>query len=404
MDSILEPRDQAKWQGNTDHLDAAYEGNFEVRAVLRHRKNPRRGFMQYRVVWAGYPIYSTTWEPEWHFNSPKTLREYWDRQGGRPADVPIDNTEWSTHSSDTDRAVKRRPRERAHKALKKKRREIRKDKVDLRNYLSTLSEKKARAKEKEERKYEAFRLRNNLTEIDTERTREKGTSKGYQRRLEKEKRRQKKWTRGEGGQDAAGPSRFGQLQANRSMADVSMKGRSGAGSSTVSARTRVSQLDDSIPENDENQMVFRRSGPSSGPNFPGLGSSSMAPIRDRPALPSGSTRPIAGPSSSSVGAGASGSTSTTQAPPSRPAVPGGYKGAHRREPPKVQFKDDFGSFLNRLHNKEEPTRAMISPAADMATMPLLNRFYTLRIRKVDRFKRHAGLLKSGSPIFWCSNP
>ena len=153
-------RDQDKWQGSTRHLDAAYDGNYDVRAVLRHRRNPRRNFVEYRTVWAGYPIYSTTWEPESHFNSRKTLEEYWRRQGGRPASIPIDHGEYSQHDSDTDVAVARRPRKRAHEALKKKRREIRKDKVQLRDYLASLDQKRAQAKAKEEKKFEEFASNN----------------------------------------------------------------------------------------------------------------------------------------------------------------------------------------------------------------------------------------------------
>lgn len=337
--------DKEKWQGSTAHLDEAYDGNFDVRAVLRHRKNPRRGFTEYRTVWAGYPIYSTTWEPESHFNSARTLREYWERQGGRPADEPIDMNEYSTHDSDTDVAVIRRPRKRAHEAKQKKRREIRRDKVQLRRYLLSLDQKRRSAKVKEEKRYERFRLANRL-QLDTERVHERGTSRSYQKRLEK--LQQKRWRRAGGaGTDSGGPSRFSSMHANRNLADVSMRARAGAGSSTTSARTRVSQLDDSIPENDENQMVFRRSTGTSGPNFPGL-SSSMAPIRPRSDYSSGSARPTVPLSSGTGGAGTSGSGSATQGPPQRP-VPGSYKGAHRREP-KVQIRNDaFGGFLDRLH-------------------------------------------------------
>lgn len=348
--------DREKWQGNTAHLDKAYNGNFDVKAVLRHRRNPRRGFIEYRTVWAGYPIYSTTWEPESHFNSPITMREYWDRQGGRPDDIPIDLNEYSAHDSDTDNAVVRRPRQRAHEALKKKRRDIRRDKVQLREYLASLDKDHAKAKAKEEARYEKFR-RANRVELDTERVQEKGTSRSYQKRMEK--MRAKKWQRRAGaGGGEAGPSRYTKTQADRIMADVSMKGRGGASSSTISARTRVSQLDDSIPDNDEGQMVFRRSGPSSGPSFPGLGPSSVAPMRN-----SGAVRYTTGPASTS------GSGPSTQPPAPRPA-PGSFKGAHRREP-KVQLKNDFGDFLNRLHSNSAAgrDRQTIDPAAPPPQAP-----------------------------------
>ncbi|KAJ1031604.1 hypothetical protein NDA13_001995 [Ustilago tritici] len=339
--------DRQKWQGNTAHLDKAYDGNFDVKVVLRHRRNPRRGFIEYRTVWAGYPIYSTTWEPESHFNSPVTMREYWERQGGRPADVTIDLNEYSAHDSDTDNAVMRRPRQRAHEAKKRKRRDIRRDKVQLREYLASLDKDRAKAKAKEEARYEKFR-RANRVELDTEPVQEKGTSRSYIKRMEK--LQAKKWQRKAAGQRAeGGPPRYSKTKADRIVFDVSMKGRGGASSSIISARTRVSQLDDSIPENDEGQMVFRRSGPSSGPGYPGLGPASLAPIQN-----SGGVRYTTS-SASGSGAGA-------QPPQTRPP-PGSFKGAHRREP-KVQLKNDFGEFLNRLHSGSgSRDRQTIDPAA-----------------------------------------
>ncbi|SPO21037.1 uncharacterized protein UTRI_00514 [Ustilago trichophora] len=352
--------DKENWQGSTAHLDEAYDGNFDVRAVLRHRKNPRRGFIEYRTVWAGYPIYSSTWEPESHFNSKRTLREYWDRQGGRPQDVPHDPNEYSTHDSDTDVAVNRRPRWRAHAAKKKKRREVRRDKVQLRQYLLSLSEERAKAKAKEEERYAKFRRANRLT-LDTERIREKGTSRSYQKRIEK--MQQKKWSRngGSGGSDAAGPSRFGITHANRNLVDVSMKARSGAASGINSARTRVSQLNDSIPEADENLMTFRRS----APNLTGLGSSTMAPLREGSGFMPATARPTVRPTVAAGSSGASGSGSATQAPAPRPA-PGSFKGAHRREP-KVQMKEGFGVFLKKLHN--ESANAQDRRANDTSAPP-----------------------------------
>ena len=327
--------DKENWQGSTAQLDEAYDGNYDVRAVLRHRKNPRRGFIEYRTAWAGYPIYSSTWEPESHFNSKRTLREYWDRQGGRPADVPYDPNEYSTHDSDTDVAVSRRPRWRAHAAKKKKRREVRRDKVQLRQYLMSLSEERAKAKAKEEERYAKFRRANRLT-LDTERVREKGTSRSYQKRMEKMK--QKRWRRNGGGDDTAGPSRFNVTNTSRTLADVSMRARTGPASGITSARTRVSQLNDSIPENDENQMTFRRS----APNFPGLSSTTMAPIRERPGFASGTARPTVRPPATAGASGPSGSSAALPTPMPR-APPGSYKGAHRRDP-KVQVMEYLDHF------------------------------------------------------------
>ncbi len=75
--------DQEQWQGSTAHLDDAYHPNYHVKTVLRHRANPRRGHLEYRTVWLGYPPYVSTWEQEKNFNDAITLEDYWERQGGR---------------------------------------------------------------------------------------------------------------------------------------------------------------------------------------------------------------------------------------------------------------------------------------------------------------------------------
>ncbi|TKY90684.1 hypothetical protein EX895_000682 [Sporisorium graminicola] len=335
--------DKENWQGSTAHLDAAYNGNFDILAVLRHRQNPRRGFYEYRVVWAGYPIYSSSWEQESNFNSPTTLKEYWERQGGRPADVVVDQTEHSTHDSDTDFAVNRRPRKRAHEAKRKKRLEIRRDKRQLRQYMNSLSEERAAASALDEAKYERFR-RKKRVKLETKRLQEKGSSRSYQKR--QEKLNQKRWRRNAaagGSYGTAGISRIDARHANRTLADISMKARSGAAAGINSAHTRVSQLNDSIPESDEHQMTFRRSGPS----YPGL-DVSMAHFRDDQSFSSQTARPTVRPQATTTALpGALGSVSTSQVPAPRPA-PGSYKGAHRREP-KVQLKEDFGSFLKKIH-------------------------------------------------------
>ncbi|KAI3483589.1 hypothetical protein L1887_53505 [Cichorium endivia] len=267
-------RDQDKWQGSTAHLDAAYDDVYEL-----------------------------------------TLRT-----------TPANH---STHDSDTDRAVMRRPSQ-IHGLARPRTRE-----------------KKAKA----ERKFELWR-REKRVELETERTREKGTSRSHQKRLEKLNKKRWKRAGGADGAGAAASARFSATHANRSMADISMKARAGP---SVSARTRVSQLDDSIPENDDNQLVFRKSAPGSGPNYPGLAASMSGSNRPRPG--STSARPIAGPSSVSRPAAASGSASgsNSQAPPPRPP-PGSYKGQHHRGP-SVQIKEDMHSFLNKLHSDVARSRA-----------------------------------------------
>ncbi|KAJ9476704.1 hypothetical protein PHBOTO_000383 [Pseudozyma hubeiensis] len=346
-------KDRDTWQGSTHELDEAYGGTYDVRAVLRHRHNPRRGFAEYRTVFAGYPIHSSMWLQESLFDDERTLREYWARQGGRPDDFPEDRTSYTEHSSDTETAVKRRPRQRAHEALRRKRLDIRRDKIQLRQYLKSLGEERNRAQKEAEDRYAAYRRKKNLG-LELRRVHDKGSTRGNKKRLEKQQ--QKRWRRDAGGTgaDAAGSSRFSATHANRALADISMRARPGATSGMNSARMRASQLNDSIPENDDSQMTFRRSGGSSfAGNFPGL-SNSMAPMRERPGFSASATRPNIAPSgSASALPSSTNSTSNNQPPAPRPA-PGSYKGAHRREP-KVQVQPDFNRFLNRLHGGASST-------------------------------------------------
>ncbi|GAC95421.1 hypothetical protein PHSY_002997 [Pseudozyma hubeiensis SY62] len=346
-------KDRDTWQGSTYELDEAYGGTYDVRAVLRHRHNPRRGFAEYRTVFAGYPIHSSMWLQESLFDDERTLREYWARQGGRPDDFPEDRTSYTEHSSDTETAVKRRPRQRAHEALRNKRLDIRRDKIQLRQYLKSLGEERNRAQKEAEDRYAAYRRKKNLG-LELRRVHDKGSTRGNKKRLEKQQ--QKRWRRDAGGNgaDAAGSSRFSATHANRALADISMRARPSATSGMNSARMRASQLNDSIPENDDSQMTFRRPGGSSfAGNFPGL-SKSMAPMRERPGFSASATRPTMAPlGSASALPSSTNSASHTQPTAPRPA-PGSYKGAHRREP-KVQVQPDFNRFLNRLHGSTSST-------------------------------------------------
>lgn len=346
-------KDRDTWQGSTHELDEAYGGTYDVRAVLRHRHNPRRGFAEYRTVFAGYPIHSSMWLQESLFDDERTLREYWARQGGRPDDFPEDRTSYTEHSSDTETAVKRRPRQRAHEALRRKRLDIRRDKIQLRQFLKSLGEERNRAQKEAEDTYAAYRRKKNLG-LELRRVHDKGSTRGNKKRLEKQQ--QKRWRRDAGGHgaDAAGSSRFSATHANRALADISMRARPGATSGMNNARMRASQLNDSIPENDDSQMTFRRSGGSSFTGkFPGL-SKSMAPMRERPGFSASATRPNMAPSgSASALPSSTNPASNTQPPAPRPA-PGSYKGAHRREP-KVQVQPDLNRFLNRLHSGASST-------------------------------------------------
>ncbi|PWZ02566.1 hypothetical protein BCV70DRAFT_196813 [Testicularia cyperi] len=335
--------DRDKWQGTTEHLDDAYNGNFDIRAVLRHRRNPRRNFVEYRTVWSGYPIYSTTWEQESHFNSPKTLKEYWDRHGGRPADMPYDDKEYSTHDSDTDIAVRRRPRKRAHEALKKRRRELRRDKLELRTYLKTLDSRRAKARAKAEQRFEAMRRANNLN-LNTERHREKGSTRSSMKRQLKQQ--QKSWRRGQGGASSSstamvGPSRS-VTNTGRILNDVSMKASKSSAPGGM-ARTRAAQLDDGFPDDDSNQIAFRPSTTlSSRPNQ----------------LPS--FRPATSMSSGGVGGSSSGSGA-------RP-TPGSFKGAHKREGKvKLMNNSGFNDFLSQLHGGDRSTAAQPEKVASTSS-------------------------------------
>ena len=58
--SKWDTHDQAKWQRVTEGNGAEYE----VQDVLRWRRHPKRGHVQYRIKWQDYPPYENTWEPE----------------------------------------------------------------------------------------------------------------------------------------------------------------------------------------------------------------------------------------------------------------------------------------------------------------------------------------------------
>jgi hypothetical protein len=44
----------------------------EVQAIVAHRRSPRKG-LEYRVVWKGYPLHESTWEPESHLDQCRQI-------------------------------------------------------------------------------------------------------------------------------------------------------------------------------------------------------------------------------------------------------------------------------------------------------------------------------------------
>ncbi|KAN0063554.1 hypothetical protein ACQY0O_004002 [Thecaphora frezii] len=316
--------DQRKWQGDTSHLDEAYDGHYYLRAVLRHRKHPRLGFVQYRTMWAGYPIYSTTWEPESNFDQPETVKEYWERQGGRPADCPPppENFEWQASSEDTDVAQYRRPRAKAHKALKKRRREIRKDKHDWRKLAKCMNEEKRRKDERELARLEKARKKRKV-EMEPVRVRDDNDEarlRSLARRERQELIRQKRWRRRQRESNASGPtSTFPKKISGSSqvlLPNVSMKG-GGRSAPAPMAKRRAAEVDD-LPTDDVDLPAFR---------------------------PAPNPAPTIRPSS----------TAAPAPPPKPPPVPGSYKGVHKA-PPKIKVIDPPS--MSRVLNvsKKEPPK------------------------------------------------
>ena len=54
--------------------------NFEVQAILHHRKN-KKGGHEYKVRWKGYGPEDDTWEPAANFNTKEAIDVYWKRRG-----------------------------------------------------------------------------------------------------------------------------------------------------------------------------------------------------------------------------------------------------------------------------------------------------------------------------------
>ncbi|PWN49999.1 hypothetical protein IE53DRAFT_387742 [Violaceomyces palustris] len=299
-------RDQKQWQGSNWQLDEAYGGNFDVTGIMRHRLHPRRGHLQYRVLWGGYPIYSSTWEPEHNFDDPSIISDYWSKLGGRPPDLPPVDLEArppSVHSSDTEIAQYRRPRQKAHEALRKLRREIRKDKKDAKRVLDNMTEEELIRKKKAEKRFERYRKKAQASmdtasrralymdrNEDSEAEEDHGVGRTYKiaavsktklKRQEKQRKRQEKSS------NKASVIASGRL----TLPNVSMRTRPSAPAGG-GLKARARDLD--------------------------------APLDDTPISP----RPLF--------AGAGASLTARQAPQEAkgPSVPGGYKGKHH-QPPKT---------------------------------------------------------------------
>ncbi|EPQ26278.1 uncharacterized protein PFL1_06213 [Pseudozyma flocculosa PF-1] len=307
--------DKKNWQGDTTHLDEVYNGHYPLRGILRHRKHPRHGYVQYRTLWSGYPIYSTTWEPETMFDDPDTLKEYWQRQGGRPADCPPPPSDWEHphDSDDTDIAQHRRPRKRAHEALRKRRYEIRRDKFDARKLMASFSQDKRARDLADEARLDKMRRRRNVT-LDTLPRRgpnDEDHIRSRQRRAKAELRKKKKWRRGQQGASASGPSAA--VSATGRAIGPSAKGIPRSAPTRV-AKTRAAEVDD-LPVSQVEQKAFRPA-PSSTASLPSF--RRKPPAQTKPAPPPPPPPPP---------------------PPKEKPPPGSYKGAHH-QPAKVKVLDN----------------------------------------------------------------
>ncbi|PWN22031.1 hypothetical protein BCV69DRAFT_311724 [Microstroma glucosiphilum] len=122
---------------------------FEIDAVLRWRRHPRKGYLQYRTAWTNFPIYDTTWEPEQMFDDRKIISRFWKRQGGRPDDVPppppSDDEGPVLDPGEETESLKLNKGAIGRQARKKLRREYRRDKVQLRRHWQTVGTKGAGA-------------------------------------------------------------------------------------------------------------------------------------------------------------------------------------------------------------------------------------------------------------------
>ena len=61
------------------------EEEFEVDEIINHRKRKRgrQTKMEYLIVWKGYPVHDSTWEPEENVaNMPEKIAEYYGRVEG----------------------------------------------------------------------------------------------------------------------------------------------------------------------------------------------------------------------------------------------------------------------------------------------------------------------------------
>ena len=62
------------------------EEEFEVDEIINHRKRKRgrkQNKIEYLIVWKGYPVHDSTWEPEENVaNAPEKIAEYYRRVEG----------------------------------------------------------------------------------------------------------------------------------------------------------------------------------------------------------------------------------------------------------------------------------------------------------------------------------
>ena len=61
------------------------EEEFEVEEIIHHRKRKRgrKTKIKYLIVWKGYPVHESTWEPEENVaNASEKISEYYTRVQG----------------------------------------------------------------------------------------------------------------------------------------------------------------------------------------------------------------------------------------------------------------------------------------------------------------------------------
>lgn len=140
------------------------EGDFEVDIVIRWRWHPRRHFAQYRVKWTGYSDIFNLWEPVTSFGTIDPVKQYWEDVehaglSSRPKrwDKGPNDDDEGLDSDDTEKAVTSKDARKRKAARKRKRRDIRIDRVEMRKAYARKNARKLAEEETKKQKIEANR-------------------------------------------------------------------------------------------------------------------------------------------------------------------------------------------------------------------------------------------------------